>query len=87
MVEDFQVEKEGGGELLPGDEVTLRIRLKNMQPGLKARNIAITCQAEDNTVIPLGSSSHYIAGISAWNEEEWVLPVKISETAVPGLHA
>ncbi len=87
MIEDFQVEKEGGGELLPGDEVTLRILLKNMQPGLKARNIAITCQAEDNTVIPLGSSSYYIAGISAWNEEEWVLPVKIPETAVPGLHA
>lgn len=87
MIEDFQVEKEGGGELLPGDEVTLRILLKNMQPGLKAKNIAITCQAEDNAVIPLVNSSYYIDSIPAWNEEEWVFPAKIPETAVPGLHA
>ncbi len=86
MIEEFQVEKEEGGELLPGDEATLRIRLKNMQPGLKASNIVISCQAEDHSVIPLGSSSHYIAGISALKEEEWVLPVKIPETASPGLH-
>ncbi len=87
MIEEFQVEKEEGRELLPGDEAILRIRLKNMQSGLKASNIAITCQAEDHSVIPLDSSSHYIAGIAALKEEEWVLPVKIPETASPGLHS
>jgi len=83
IVDDYVLEKTS---LLPGEETTVTISIRNTNSSKSARNIRVSFQDDAGEILPVKTASGIIPYIGPDSTIEWQIDVLITETAKDAPH-
>ncbi len=83
IVDDYVLEKTS---LLPGEETTITISIRNTSSSKSARNIRVSFKDDAGEILPVKTASSIIPYIGPDSTAEWQIDVFITETAKDAPH-
>lgn len=83
IVDDYALEK---ASLLPGEETTISISIRNTSSAKLARNIRVSFKDDAGEILPIKTASSVIPFLGTNSSIEWQIDVFITETAKDAPH-